>query len=66
MNEKSIVSTATLLASLASWWYAKQMAKDAVPCMMIGGFIGAIIGETIAEVVESAKGGNEKKKKKDE
>jgi len=49
MKEKSIVSTATLLASLLTYWYAKEANKDAVPYVMLGGFIGSIIGETIVE-----------------
>ncbi len=49
MKEKTIISTATLLASLLSYWYAKETNKDAVPYVMFGGFIGSIIGETIVE-----------------
>jgi uncharacterized membrane protein YfcA len=47
MKEKTIVSAATLLASLAGYFYAKHSNKDAVPYVMIGGFIGAVIGEAI-------------------
>ena len=53
MKEKTIVSTATLLASLLSYWYAKEANKDAVPYMMMGGFLGSIIGETIVENIKS-------------
>ena len=53
MKEKTIVSTTTLLTSLASYWYAKEAGKDAVPYVMIGGFIGAMIGETILEQLKS-------------
>lgn len=49
MKEKTIVSTATLLASLLTYWYAKAANKDAVPYVMFGGFVGAIIGEAIVE-----------------
>ena len=49
MKEKTIVSTMTLFTSLASYWYAKEAQKDTVPYMMIGGFIGAVIGEVIFE-----------------
>jgi uncharacterized membrane protein YfcA len=49
MKEKTIVSTATLVASLLSYWYAREANKDAVPYVMFGGFIGALIGEVIAE-----------------
>jgi uncharacterized membrane protein YfcA len=51
MKEKTIVSTMTLIASLAGYFYARQTGKDAVPYMMIGGFIGAVIGETIVETI---------------
>ena len=53
MKEKTIVSTATLLTSLLTYWYAKEANKDAVPYVMMGGFIGSIIGETIAERLSS-------------
>jgi len=51
MKEKTIVSTVTLLTSLVAYWYSKQVQKDSVPYVMMGGFIGSIIGETIAEKV---------------
>lgn len=53
MKEKTIVSTMTLFTSLASYWYAKEAQKDTVPYMMIGGFIGAVIGEVIFEKTKS-------------
>lgn len=49
MKEKTLVSTLTLFASLASYHYAKTHDKDVVPYVMIGGFIGAWIGELIAQ-----------------
>jgi len=49
MKEKSIVATATLISSLLSYAYAREAGKDAVPFVMIGGFLGSIIGETIVE-----------------
>lgn len=51
MKEKTIVSTTTLLSSLLAYWYAKQVGKDSVPYVMMGGFIGSIIGESLAEKV---------------
>lgn len=51
INEKTIVSSVTLLASLSTYFYAKGAHKDAVPYVMIGGFIGAIIGEAISGIV---------------
>ena len=52
MKEKSIVATATLVTSLLSYLYAREADKDAVPYVMIGGFLGSIIGETIAEGIK--------------
>ena len=52
MKEKTIVSTVTLAASLISYFYAKEAHKDAVPYVMIGGFIGAVIGEVITDVIK--------------
>ncbi len=48
MNPKTIVSSSVLLASLLSYWYARSQQKDVVPYMLIGGFIGSILGESIA------------------
>jgi len=51
MKEKPIVATTTLVVSLLSYWYARESQKDAVPYVMLGGFIGSLIGETIAEKI---------------
>lgn len=48
MSEKTWVSALTLLGSLSSYYYAKSQERDAVPYVMIGGFVGAIAGEMIA------------------
>lgn len=53
MKEKSIVATATLITSLLSYAYARETGKDAVPFVMVGGFLGSLIGETIVEVSKS-------------
>ena len=50
MKEKTVISGATLIASMLSYWYAKSNDKDAVPYVMLGGFIGSIIGKTIVEI----------------
>jgi hypothetical protein len=52
MKEKAIVSTLTLVASLASYYYARSIARDTVPYTMIGGFVGAVIGELIATAIK--------------
>lgn len=49
MKEKTIVSTATLLTSLLAYWYAREMQKDTSPYIILGGFLGSLIGETIVE-----------------
>lgn len=49
MSEKTLVSTLSLVGSLASYYYAKSQDKDVVPCVMVGGFLGAITGELIAK-----------------
>lgn len=45
MKEKTVVSASTLLTSLLAYWYAKAAQKDVVPYVMLGGFIGSVIGE---------------------
>lgn len=47
MKEKIIVSTLSLITSLACYQYAKTHQKDVVVGLMIGGFIGAMAGEAI-------------------
>ena len=61
INEKTIVSTVSLAASLATYFYARTVQKDVVPYVMVGGFIGAILGEAIAGIVLK----DDKKDKKD-
>ena len=53
MKEKTLVSTLTLIGSLASYYYGKTHDKDVVPYVMIGGFVGAWIGEIIIKVIEA-------------
>jgi hypothetical protein len=61
INEKTIVSSVSLAASLATYFYARTVQKDVVPYVMVGGFIGAILGEAIAGIVLK----DDKKDKKD-
>ena len=51
MKEKVIVSSFTLITSLTGYFYAKSREKDVIPYVMVSGFIGALIGETIAHTV---------------
>lgn len=39
----------TVLTSLAFYWYAKAKGKQEAPYVMIGGLLGSILGEAIAE-----------------
>ena len=52
MKEKTINSAATLLTSLLTYWYARSTGKDAAPYVMLGGFVGSMIGEGIADQVK--------------
>jgi uncharacterized membrane protein YeaQ/YmgE (transglycosylase-associated protein family) len=61
MSEKTLVSTFTLIGSLASYYYGKANSKDVVPYVMIGGFVGAWVGELIANNL--TKNADQKKKK---
>lgn len=49
MKEKAIVSSFTLISSLTGYYYAKSKDKEAMPYVMVGGFIGALLGEALAE-----------------
>jgi uncharacterized membrane protein YfcA len=55
IKEKTIVSTVTLASSLLMYFYARTAQKDAVPYVMIGGFMGAVIGESIVEYLNKNK-----------
>lgn len=48
LTKERIISGCTLAGSLISYYYGKAHQKDAVPYVMIGSFIGAIVGEVIA------------------
>lgn len=61
MREKTIVSTVTLAASLISYFYAKETQKDTIPFVMIGGFMGSVIGEVIVGAIKSSKNNQDKK-----
>ena len=57
MKEKTIISGATLLGSLLTYWYARAAHKDAAPMVMIGAFVGSIIGEGIADYAKKKQEG---------
>jgi hypothetical protein len=60
MKERTIVSASTLLISLGSYFYAKAAEKDAMPYVMIGGFLGALVGELISTVITNKDDKNKK------
>lgn len=60
MKEKTIVSASTLIFSLLTYSYAKTANKDAAPYMLLGGFLGSLIGETIVENISKDKTSNNK------
>ncbi|MBI2968892.1 MAG: hypothetical protein HYY40_13915 [Bacteroidetes bacterium] len=49
LKEKAIVSSFTLISSLTGFYYAKSNKKEVMPYVMIGGFMGALLGEALAE-----------------
>ncbi len=51
MKERILVSTFTLATSLVAYYYGKTHEKDVVPYTMIGGFVGAWLGEMIAKLL---------------
>ena len=58
MKEKLIVSSFSLLASLGMYFYARHLSKDAVPYVMVGGFLGAVIGESIVSFINRNSSGD--------
>ncbi|MDP3558105.1 MAG: hypothetical protein Q8T03_12100 [Bacteroidota bacterium] len=54
-TEKKLVSVFTLLGSLASYYYGKTNSKDSIPYVMIGGFVGAWVGEILSKAWEESK-----------
>ena len=58
MKEKTIISTVTLFTSLLAYWYAREAQKDSIPYVMMGGFLGSIIGDALAEKVTKSDNNN--------
>ena len=54
MKEK-IISISTLTGSLIGYGVAKTTQKDATPYVMVGAFMGNILGEAIANIAEKYK-----------
>lgn len=66
MKEKVIVSSFTLITSLTGYFYARSADKDAAPYVMIGGFIGAVLGEAIANTFCNHDNGKPKSKEQND
>ena len=49
MTKQTVVSASTLAVSLLAYCYARKAGRDTVPYVMVGGFVGALIGEVIIE-----------------
>lgn len=49
MKERTIVSAFAMIGSLTAYYYAKTHAKDSAPMVMVGGFVGAMVGEAIIQ-----------------
>jgi hypothetical protein len=54
-SEKKLVSVFTLIGSLASYYYGKAHTKDPIPYVMIGGFVGAWVGELLSKAIDEHK-----------
>ena len=54
-KERTVIATATLLSSLAFYWYAKVNNKSEVPYVMMGGFVGAVLAELALLEINKAK-----------
>lgn len=61
MKEKHIVSAVTLLTSLAGYFYAKHTQRDAVPIVMVSGFFGAMLGESLYRILWDKSGNDQDK-----
>ncbi|NLR82267.1 hypothetical protein [Chitinophaga eiseniae] len=52
-TDKVVISATTLITSLLCYSYAKDKGKDAAPFVMVGAFIGSLIGEALVEQMGS-------------
>jgi len=57
-TEKKLVSAFTLVGTLAFYYYSKHKQKDTVPYTIIGGFVGAWIGEILTQSIIHSKNKN--------
>lgn len=48
-TDNTIVSASSLLTALFFYLYAREAKKDIGPYVMIGGFIGSLIGDVLVD-----------------
>ncbi|MFB6453809.1 hypothetical protein ACE38W_00955 [Chitinophaga sp. Hz27] len=54
-RERTVIATTTLLSSLVFYWYAQSKGKSEVPFLMVGAFVGAVLGELVLMEIEKNK-----------
>jgi uncharacterized membrane protein YfcA len=57
-KERTVISAVTLLTSLAFYWYARAHEKHEVPFVLVGAFVGSLIGEKIADRIKKDENGS--------
>ena len=53
MSRDTAISGIAVASSLLAYYYAKWAGRDRIPLMLIGGFVGAAIGEAIVKQWEN-------------
>lgn len=49
MSDKTVISAATLTGTLAGYYLSYRNEKHRIPFLLIGGFLGTIIGEVVVQ-----------------
>lgn len=55
MSEKTVISAATLTGTLAGYYLSGQKEKHRIPFLLIGGFVGTLVGELVVRRREQRK-----------
>ena len=55
MSEKTIISAATLTGTLVGYYLSYQKEKHRIPFLLIGGFVGTLVGELLVRKQEKQK-----------
>jgi len=53
-NPHLIISGLSMVGSLSGYYYAKRKGQEYIPALLIGGFIGAVIGEALVKRSEKS------------